>query len=207
MSLSESRVVEVYAPQDNLPRIAAIVLLLLLHAIVLAVLLTAKVTTVPVPRGMREIILSLVRTKPRALPPPKKPEEKVRVLSPAFRPLTLPPSITQQQPDITGVGNALFNCDPDSLAGMPPDQRGNCDHLVISKPGGAPDLGMPKKLEAHDEARWSAALAARHTPVRAPCVSMKEGPVPITGGKRDTIVMTDVLCAAKGLINGFGGPK
>ena len=178
-------------------------ILLLMHVGIVVALLSAKLPPKTSERA-REVVLTLIqpeRPVVRKESPKKKNLEAERHLYQYVPQLHEP---TAQSSGISGVGDALFNCTFVNPLNKASSEDTNCAHLSMGKPKNNEEFGMPKAPEAHDEVRWSAGLAARQTPARLPCVSLKQGPVPLTGGQKpNTIVMSDLLCAAEHL-NGNG---
>jgi hypothetical protein len=196
--------------QKYLERAGAVALLLLIHAMFISLLLNAKMKIASAPQTGQEILLPLVIQPARPLKPERESKRpKSNRAPPQLH--ALPPrfSTPEAQPDLTGVGQALFDCDLGNLAGMSPEARAKCPQSMTARtPPGTIEAGMPKKTLALQGDRWAASIVARQKPSQVPCVSLEQGPVsPFGGQKPSTTVMTDPLCALNGLINGFGGPK
>lgn len=193
--------------QRNIQRAAAIALLLLIHLLALSILMTSKQAAAPIPRAVREFIISFPIFRPRAVPrkiPPARAHVRTRSESspPAF---ALPPNAIapSTQPQASGIGHALFGCDPATR--MNPDQQTGCGALA-AKPG-PEEAGMPKKSRVAQAARWMHELAIKRSRVLVPCLGFYQGRQAFNSPKPNQGVMIDMVCVAKGLFNGFGEAK
>jgi hypothetical protein len=184
----------------NLQRGAAITLLLCIHIAAIDLLLSGRNPEAPLPRAVREIIISFPTFHPKPVPVQRthnaKPARTRGIGAPTYR---LPPELASPapQPDLSGVGHSLFGCDPAAM--MNPDQQKGCGGLA-AKPG-PEEVGMPKKSRVVQTARWMNELAIKQSHRRVPCIDASPGP----GGSAG--FMVDLVCVAKGLVNGFGEPK
>lgn len=182
--------------QRNIQRAAAITLLLLIHVLALNLLMTSKQATAPIPRAVREMIVSFPIFRPKPVPQkaePAKAHARSRSV-PSLQTFTLPPAAIPPAapPQANSIGRALFGCDPATQ--MNPDQQAGCNAFAAQP---TPDeVGMPKRTRAIQTARWMHELEIKHSRRIVPCVGFI-GP----------IFMVDVVCVAKGLVNGFGEPK
>jgi len=195
--------------QSFLHRSVAIVLLLLLHIAVIGYLLTLKIDVVPAPRDVREIVFSLVSPRPLPEPPPPRPlDEKAknskRASAPEISPAFASPPV--QQPDVSGIGHTLFDCDLDR--NLTAEQRAGCTRFAALPPSAdSIEAGMPKKSLSVQSARWAAAIARRNEPLQVRCTYLTNVPLPLIGGQSKLIPMVDPICIFKGLRGGFGPPK
>lgn len=186
--------------QRNVQRAAAVTLLLLLHFLALSVLMTSRQQTAPIPRAVREIMISFPIFRPRPVPrrtsPAKIHTRARRESSPVF---TLPPNAIApaSPPQSSGIGHSLFGCDPAAMKN--PDEQAGCGALA-AKPL-PEEVGMPKRSHVVQTARWMNELKIKQSHRRVPCVGVAPGP----GGSAG--FMVDFICVGKGLINGFGEPK
>jgi hypothetical protein len=193
-------------------RAAAIFLALLINAGLL-ILISPTVGIDRAPRA-HEILISLAPSPPKKIEPvsilPPFETPKIPEITPDIAPTEAAPQNATPMPslpNITGVGQSLFNCNLGSVDNPSHGEPANCRHLAVQPPAG-PEVGLPKKSMAQQNARWSAALAARQTPVRVPCAKMEQTVVGIGGTQKPvTSVMADTLCIAKGLIDGFSPAK
>jgi hypothetical protein len=193
-------------------RVVAIVLLTLIHLVVIAYFLNYRVTVPSAPR-VREMFLSLTMPRPQpkihSLPRTTSNKEKPKkrsLGSPHAFSLTFEPP-AERQPDVSVLGRTLFNCGIGTRGDLAEDHRADCSHLAIQPPVADSELGMPKSTMAKQGVRWAAAIVKRNTPLRLQCTYMGDTPAAMTGGQSaKPILMVDVLCVAKGLINGFGPP-
>jgi hypothetical protein len=191
---------ERFNAQRNIQRGVAITLLLCIHIAAIALLLSQRNPEAPLPRTVREIILSFPTFHPKPVPVQraltKRPITTRSDVSPIFK---LPPALATPatQPDLSGVGHTLFSCDPAAM--LNPDQRAGCGAFAATP---APEeVGMPKKSHVVQTARWMNELKIKQSHRRVPCIGVAPG----AGGSPG--FMIDFICVGKGLLNGFGEPK
>lgn len=192
--------------QRNIQRGAAIALLVLIHVLALGLLLSTKQASAPLSRSVHEIIISFPIFRPRPIPQKPQPSRThTRVRHQSLPSFTLPPGVIPPaaHPELSGVGHALFGCDPAAMKN--PDDQAGCGALA-AKP--APEeVGMPKRSHVVQTARWANELAIKHSRVLVPCLSFYQGRQPLGSAKVNQGVMVDMVCVAKGLLNGFGEAK
>ena len=131
----------------------------------------------------------------RGKPSPASP----LAVPPIIPPVALPPP--PPATDLRAFGDALFGCATENLNNLTPEQRAHCSGFA-ALPRDRDGVAEPRSL-VKDLPRRQAELAARNTPARVPCTSLRSkslGP-----GFQDTGAMVDPLCVLNGLINGFGG--
>lgn len=182
--------------QRNIQRAAAITLLLLIHVLALSLLMASKQATTPIPRAVREMIVSFPIFRSKPVPQkaePTKTHSRSRS-APSPQTFTLPPAAIPPAapPQANSIGHALFGCDPATQ--MNPDQQAGCGAFAAQPV--PEEIGTPKRTRAIQTARWMHELEIKHSRRIVPCVGFV-GP----------IFMVDVVCVAKGLANGFGEPK
>ncbi|MGA9794204.1 MAG: hypothetical protein WBQ17_01590 [Rhizomicrobium sp.] len=184
----------------------AIALLLCIHIAAIALLLSERNPEAPLPRTVREIILSFPTFHPKPVSVQrartKRPITTRSNVSSIFK---LPPALAMPatQPDLSGVGHTLFGCDPAAM--LNPDQRAGCGAFAATP---APEeVGMPKKSHVVQAARWANELAIKHSRKLVPCLSYYRGWQPLGYAKVNQGVMVDMICVGKGLLNGFGESK
>jgi hypothetical protein len=101
-------------------------------------------------------------------------------------------------PDVTGLGQALFDCAPENIPNLTPDQRAHCTN-GITRPDDSAVL--EPKSHVQDPARRAAEMRTKNTPGHIPCAKMISGH---TGGGDVPVPGVDPACLIDGLINGFG---
>jgi hypothetical protein len=130
---------------------------------------------------------------PAAIPVPSPPSQ-VRV--PVFRTAPWPQAPITAPPGNNGLNLSLFDCAPERLATLTPEQRAHCHSTLTlgsvtgSIPGGVKELSL-------DPGRWRAAIAARNTPLTVPCTHTENILVGLAPPRTSPTVMTDPLCAIR----------
>lgn len=190
-------------------RATAVALLLVLHA-ALFFLISPDFGVQEETRPLREITLSLPAPQLRTLPPPPINPVLVKPNAPEVTPpiileTNVPRLSAPAAPNVTGLGQSLFNCDLANSRNLSREQRANCLNFALAPPAaGTVEAGLPKNSRAKQNARWAAALAARQKPVSVPCTGIAQM---VLGGpgvqKQVTIPVADPLCLLNGVWNGF----
>jgi hypothetical protein len=139
---------------------------------------------------------------PKPNPSPQRIRPSASLPIPTAPSITLPPvnapSITLAPPDLQTLGKELFGCAPENRAKLTPQERARCSGLPA--PPGTATTEPPSLVK--DLPRREAELAAKNTPARVPCVSIRSQALI---GQQDTGFMANPLCLLNGWINGFGG--
>ena len=176
-------------------RLAGAALALVLHAALIALLLRVTLSQAPLPSVISERLTWI------ALRAPPKPESQktharhVRVRAttglpvPDFRGATFPPEPNTQSLEV--LHPFLFDCAPENLTNLSPEQRAQCGG-TMNRPDGSADFA-DRTSRSHDAARWARGLARKNNPLLLPCSSPQGiGVSPTT-----------LICLGKGLLNGF----
>jgi hypothetical protein len=175
-------------------------LVLALHLVFIAILLHATVTPTPAILPARESILWFVLPH-RATPAPARPREPgiVRRARPAappnrdYRAITLPWQNRSAPPG--DLHSLLFNCAPENLAGLSPEQRMQCAQSpLVPKQNDSVDYADHTD-RSHNAARWAREKQRKNGPLLLPCAS----PQSILG----LASLGGALCVAHGLAKGF----
>ena len=176
MSLADFRPVVADArPWWRSPRWAGGGLVVVVHVVLIAFLLSSLTTTRLALPTQREIFF-LFRPKP----PPAPPRRPVFIppsapAAPVFPEAPLPPAPTALiPPGVKALSQSLFGCAPENLANLPREERAHCE----GAPGiAAADSDLRAGFVEHalQAARWRAALHARNTPLTVPCVTSPAG--------------------------------
>ena len=189
-------------------RATAIALLLLLHAALL-LLINPKFGVQTEVLPLNEITVSFHVPKPKEVAPPAVNPVFIRPTAPAITLPVIPGSnlspAAPAAPNVTGLGQSLFNCDLANSKNLTREQRAKC--LLFgraSSPAATMEAGLPKSSAARHSAIWAAELAARQTPLTVPCTSLQQR---VFGGpglqNPTTTLMADPLCLLSGLLNRF----
>jgi hypothetical protein len=189
---------------DAASRTLSLLLVLVLHALLLFTFLHFMVTPYaggkPAPERLLEMIIPM--TRPRApTPAPARPSKPAPALPhQGNAPLSVMPSYVPPAtaPDVTGLGQALFDCAPENIPNLTPDQRAHCTN-GIPRPDN--DAVLEPKSHVQDPARRAAEMRTKNTPGHIPCATMISGH---TGGGDVPVPGADPICVLGGLINGFG---
>ncbi len=93
------------------------------------------------------------------------------------------------------LGRSLFNCAPENLGLLSPEERARCGGSGIAPDNGLAAAGPPSHVK-NPELR-AAEMEKKNTPMNVPCVTLQTrslGP-----GFQDHVLMVDPVCAAKEL--------
>lgn len=169
-------------------------LVLLLHLLLIAILLTQTFDKGAFVKGERETVLPLTPLS-RAPPARATPRAVRRATTP--RAITLPPALRlPSAPDIAALGRMLSDCAPENLATLPAEERAKC-HMALGGPSGNGWTAY-KRLASHSRYRamWEAALADEHSPLRVACTTAKQikAPPGTPDRQQATAVIVDPVC-------------
>ena len=183
----------------------SLLLVALLHALLLFAILhfmvvTPKAVIARAPEHLLEMIIDTAKkpvplTSPamRAKPAPSRPSRGGVTTGPM--PTYAPPVAP---PDVSGMGQALFGCAPETLPNLTPDQRAHCTSGFTRPDDSA--LAEPKS-HVKDPLRREAEMRAKNTPGRVPCTYVTSAPAPHGSAPAP---MVNPICVLDGLFNGFG---
>ncbi|MGH6879096.1 MAG: hypothetical protein ACREHV_17185 [Rhizomicrobium sp.] len=155
------------ATDTDLHRVVSAVAVLLLHAGLVMAFLFVHSARMRLPSGMQEIEVSFPVFVSRQ--PPPLPALRPELISPVT-PVVSPPPVDTFAPNvvptlpgaaaISGVGRALFGCDPMKLDTLSPEARAACLRLPPGKPheqsvrlGPPPDPDSPFTKEIEERFR------------------------------------------------------
>ena len=186
-------------------RLTSVTVAVLLQLGFVTIFITSLPLMTPPKKRVREItfILPRLREAPKVRPAARRTGPST--VSPIPSPQALPlPAIAVPPPatDLQSFGHALFGCAPENLGNLTPEQRTHCSGFALVPPGTGTVTEPPSLVK--DLPRRQGELAARNTPARVPCASLRSKTLGFNGGQ-DTGVVVDPLCALNGWINGFGG--
>ncbi|MEJ0028694.1 MAG: hypothetical protein WDN01_21930 [Rhizomicrobium sp.] len=184
------------APWWRLPRVLAAIAVVALHGTFIVFVLSSQsgpAALAPTPREMFFLFHPVAPRLPRRIEPPQTAPARSR---PLFRyapstAITLPPPVEN------ALAHSLFDCAPDNLARLAPDERKRCGALMAAIGFEAPYPGATPRDSALQSARWQADLSARRAPSQIDCA----GTVPGPGANGGVAVTVDPLCAARHLID------
>ncbi|MES2293956.1 MAG: hypothetical protein V4527_11710 [Pseudomonadota bacterium] len=146
--------------------------------------------------------LPRLREAPKAGPAPRRVRPSTSLPIPNVQRLALPPIATPPPTaDLQAFGNALFGCAPENFDKLTPEQRTHCSGFAPAPHGSTAATELPSLVK--DLPRREAELAARNTPARVPCASLRTQVLGYSG--QQTTAIVDPLCVLNGWLNGFGG--
>jgi hypothetical protein len=160
---------------ETLRRTGGAGLVLLLHLIMIAFLLRATLHAVQHISTAHEETIWFVpppRVKPqtvRVVPAPAAPPHSTRFVIPrnTITPAPMVPNITEHG-DLHAL---LFDCAPENLANLPPQQRARCLSAPGStKPPSDTEVYAEHATRSHEAARWARGVARKHEPLLLPCM-------------------------------------
>jgi len=170
-------------PSGSTRRIVSAALVLLLHLLLLAALLRSVIRP-DRPAAMHEIFFSFPPRSERAAPLPAPPLPAMLVPRGGVTSGAMP----SPAPDIRGLGQALFGCAPEMLAGLTQEQRSHCATGLAR-----PDANAAPSTHVKHAARWAGELKERTTPGRIPCTYIAVTPA-MAGGGDDKVPMAEFVC-------------
>ncbi len=121
---------------------------------------------------------------PQRIEPPQIARAKPKPLF-RYAPST---AITLPRPVEDALNHSLFDCAPDNLARLAPEQRKHCGALMAAIGLDAPRDGS---LQA---ARWRADISARESPSAAPCTTVEKREINPFTHDTASVATTDPLC-------------
>jgi hypothetical protein len=150
---------------------------LLLHLALLATFLVASRVSMRLPDTLREVEFTFAKPARNPQPPPSAALQP-RFLKPAAPAVVVPPALSFVPESgaaapapgaISGIGRALFGCDPDKLDLLSPEARATCARLPLARPreqsvrlGAPPDPNLPFAREIEERFREA-------VPINRPC--------------------------------------
>ena len=124
----------------------------------------------------------------------QSPKPRARIVSPfVLAPFTAPP--TRAPSGLSDLHGGLFDCAPETLAGLKPEQRAECGHTASAMAHRNPDV-IPwpnnKYAPTKNTWRWARNVQRKNAPPLLPCAN-PTGISPIA----------TALCLANAAVNGF----
>jgi hypothetical protein len=178
----------------DLRRLGAALVVILLHAAVIALVLHTVVTPRESSPSTREIILQFLQRPTLTKPATAQPLVRlIAPMAPSRNTITTPPP-TVNGTGLQGLHQYLFNCALENLGLLTPEQRAQCASQAL---GPNPDetnslRNLPSR--ALDARHWARGLARKQNPILLPCMS--------SAGIGVSPQM--LVCLGKGAIKGFG---
>jgi hypothetical protein len=188
------------SPWWRSPRLLGLGVVALLHVgLITFILFSLPQSHAPrLPVAAREMFFFFPKAAPAHLPQRIEPPHRVAA-EPLFSAPSTALSPTPPRPRTTnGLGLALFGCAPETLANLTPDERAHCGNPALEAAADAEVLPGVVREQAHDTARWQAALAARDAPPS--CVRLDDVAAP--NGQANRAALADPLCLLKQIENG-----
>jgi hypothetical protein len=192
---------------DHADRAASFGLVLLLHILVLAALLSAK-QKLQHDETARETILRLIPLL-RSAPPVEAPAEPSTVAPTRMPvPIIVPDVVlpVPATPNATVLGPALNGCTLENLGNLSPEQRAKCiayQNDVVGAAQNAKDhsaLNRPTQAKSADA--WAQAIVKRNMPAKVDCAKVETVEYGFQDNMKTTRLMVDLGCAARHIMNG-----
>jgi len=178
---------------------------LLLHILVLAALLSARVKLHE--EAVRETILRFLPPE-RSAPPVEAPTVRSPSVAPLRKPAPIMPDVIVPEPatpDATVLAPALNGCGLENLNNLSPEQRAKCT-AYQNLAGGANTAkehsGLNRPTQAKSADVWAQAIVKRNTPAKVDCASINTEALGAQGGQIVTTAMIDLQCAARHIAEG-----
>jgi hypothetical protein len=192
---------------DRADRAASVGLVLLLHVLILAALLSGKQK--PHEATSRETILQLLPFL-RSAPPAEAPSAPSPSVAPIRKPIrVIVPDVVvpaPATPDATVLAPALNGCNLENLGNLSPEQRAKCiayQNDVVGASRNAKDhAALNKPTQAKSAETWAQAIAKRNTPANVDCARIDTPEYGIQDNMKTTRLMVDLTCAARHIADG-----
>ena len=187
--------------EAQLRRLGSASAVLLLHLALLTAFIFAMNSRLPEKNPAREIVVSFpafIRKPPPVVLSPDLVAPVMPLQGPTSPELSIP-ELTPALPSpgsISGVGRALFGCDPAKIDTLPPQERAACLRLPPTKPreqsvrlGPPPDPNSPFSKVIEERFRKATPISrpcplGGYEDVRGlPCFGFEEGTPPDEGGR------------------------
>jgi hypothetical protein len=154
-------------------RAASAALVLALHIAIVAMLLEMTLGTREA-RLEPEAVVTLEQ-RIELKPPPRHgaPSHGASGSAAITAPLANPPMFAP--PDVSAIGDVLFNCRPERLDMLSVEQRARCKLALGGPQGNRWTAFKPPPSESQYAELWQKAIKDRETPVRVPCASVSGG--------------------------------
>jgi hypothetical protein len=192
---------------DRADRAVSVGLVVLLHILVLAALLSAKQKLHE--ETSRETILRLLPFL-RSAPPAEAPTAPSPSVAPIRKPVpVIVPDVVvpaPATPDATVLAPALNGCNLENLDNLPPEQRAKCiayQNDVVGAARNAKDhAALNKPTQAKSAETWAQAIVKRNTPAKVDCARVETPEYGFQANMKTTRLMVDLTCAARHIADG-----
>lgn len=175
----------------DIRRLSSALLVVFIHVVIIAVLLHAVTRRGERITPAREIVLRFLRPPPPAIVKPVAPPPPIRSIVPlAPSPHAITPPPAANPGSLQGLHMLLFNCAPENLGNLSPEERQQCEMASIPPAPAQTDIPRNLPSRAKDAPQWERALARKNNPTLLPCMP--------------PLSLAAVLCMGNGLANGFG---
>ena len=188
-------------------RAVSVGLVLLLHILILAALLSAKQKLhEETPRETILRLLPLLRSAPPAEAPaaPSPPVAPGRKPVPIIVPNVVIPAPTT--PDATVLAPVLNGCALENLENLPPEQRAKCiayqDDVVGAARNAKDHSALNRPTQSKSPDTWAQAIVKRNTPAKVDCARIETPDYGVQENMKTTRLMVDLNCAARHILNG-----
>jgi hypothetical protein len=155
-------------------KIAGVAGVVLLHVAAITALLHAIWVPAPRPQSAHEHIVWLIlheQPKPaKASVKAQQPRAGIpvpRTFYPDYRSITLPPATGET--DLSGIHGSLFNCAPENLVNLSPDERAQCA-IASTRREDDTTAVMNQPSRTKNPVRWARAVQRKQNPTLLPCM-------------------------------------
>ena len=182
-------------------------LVLLLHILVLAALLSARQKLHE--ETPREAILRLLPLL-RSAPPAEAPAEPSPAVVPIRKPVPIiVPNVVvpaPATPDATVLAPMLNGCTLENLGNLSPEQRAKCvayqNDVVGAARNAKEHSALNRPTQTKSAETWAQAIVKRNTPAKVDCASIDTPQYGIQDNMKTTRLMVDLNCAARHITEG-----
>jgi hypothetical protein len=192
---------------DRADRVVSVGLVLLIHVLVLAALLSTKQKLHE--DNPRETILRLLPFL-RSAPPAEAPAEPSPPVAPARKPMPIiVPDVVvpaPATPDATVLAPALNGCTLENLDNLSPERRTKCiayQNDVVGAARNAKDhSALNRATQSKSAEAWAQAIVKRNTPAKVDCAKVETQEYGFQANMKSTRLMVDLTCAARHIAEG-----
>jgi hypothetical protein len=167
----------------------------LVHLLLIGLILSGLPKSMTAPRIAREMFLSLM-PKPQPEPQKKLLPRDTAIRRTMRAPVYFPQIVSPRAPAATKLSIPLFDCAPENLGNLSPEDQAKCAVTGITPPDGA---SVALRSHVRDPARRAEELAARRAPARVSCTRTETQVIQNVVQQHSLIV--DPLCAAGALLH------
>jgi hypothetical protein len=183
-------VASIDGPSRRLMGIGGVVLV---HLLLIGFILSGLPKSMSAPRKAREMFLLLMpKPEPQKKLLPRDTATRRTMRAPAY----FPQIVSPRAPAATKLSIPLFDCAPENLGNLSPQDQAKCAGRGITPPDGA---SVALRSHVRDPARRAEELAGRRAPARVSCTRTETQVIQNVVQQHSLIV--DPLCAAGALLH------